>query len=355
MPKTWFEIKNAAAEEAEISIYDVIGGWGITARSFIQNLKAVTAKKITLRIHSPGGSVFEGNAIYNALKRHPATITAHIDGLAASMASVVALAASSVVIAANGYMMIHNPSAGAQGNADEMRKTAALLDKVKESIITAYEDKTKLPREEIAKMMDDETWMTAAEAKDLGFADVVGAEFKAAAEAHFDLSAFSKAPASLRFDSTEAGMTPEQLKAEVERLNAAIQAANKQATDAQATLATATKERDDAKAALVTALKEVTDTKAALTTATKERDDAKAEAAKLAGEAKTASERAAEIAAANGVLPVPKADETKTPAAQDGKALFDQYQALMKSDAKAASAFWAKHEAALMVYAETVK
>lgn len=350
MPKTWFEIKNAAAEEAEISIYDVIGGWGITARSFIQSLKAVTAKKISLRIHSPGGSVFEGHAIYNALKRHPATITAHIDGIAASMASVVALAAESVHIAKNAMIMIHNPSSYSEGGAGDMRKTADLLDKVKETILNAYEEKTGMTREEIAKMMDEETWMTADEATAMGFADVVTGEFKAAALAKFDLSAFQKTPQNLRFDSTEASMDPDQLKAEVKRLNAEI--------------LTAQKERDDAKAALTTANKERDDAKAALTTANKERDDAKnevgnltAEVANLKGEAKTASERANEIAAANGVKPTPKAEDAPkgSGGAKDGAALFAEYQALMKSNPKAASTFWDKHEAALMAYAETVK
>jgi hypothetical protein len=122
-----------------------------------------------MRIYSPGGSVIEGNAIFNALLNHPAKITAQID-FAASMATVIAMAANEIIIAENGFFMIHNPWAQATGDSDDMRKTADLLDKIKTTIVSAYKRHAKLSDTEIEGMMKAETWMTADEAMDFGFA-----------------------------------------------------------------------------------------------------------------------------------------------------------------------------------------
>lgn len=163
----------AANKTAEISIEGAIGaGWedGVTAEEFIRNLKALgDLERINLRIYSPGGSVIEGNAIFNALLSHPAKVTAQID-FAASMATVIAMAADEIVIAENGFFMIHNPWSVAAGDSDDMRKTADLLDKVKTTIVAAYKRHAKLSDVEIAGMMDEETWLTADEAVDFGFA-----------------------------------------------------------------------------------------------------------------------------------------------------------------------------------------
>lgn len=184
MPQqSWFSIRNAVngSDTAEIFIYDIIGGYDINAKSFIAELKKIGAANIDLRINSPGGAVFDGNAIYNALKRHPAAVTVFIDGIAASIASVVAMAGDVIRMPENAMMMIHNPSNLAFGDAEDMRRGAELLDKVKETIISAYASKTGRSRKQIAQLMDDETWMTAADALELGFADYIDDEVKAAA------------------------------------------------------------------------------------------------------------------------------------------------------------------------------
>lgn len=191
--RNWYEIKNAASDTAEVFIYDQIGedfwtGEGVTAKGFIDEIGKITAPNIHLRINSPGGSVFDGQAIYTALVRHPAKVTTYIDGLAASIASVIALAGEKVVMASNALFMIHNPMSSAQGYASDMRKMADVLDKIRESIVTVYNQHTNQPHEEIIAAMDAETWYTAQEAKDAGFVDeLVGA---APVTAHFDLSSF---------------------------------------------------------------------------------------------------------------------------------------------------------------------
>lgn len=193
----WFDIKNATEETADVFIYDYIGDpWmGTDASSVVRQLQAITAKKINLRINSPGGSVFDGIAIYNAIARHSAEVTTHIDGIAASIASVIALAGKRVLIAENAMMMIHDPSALAMGRAEDLRKTADVLDQIKETIINTYVTRTGQTREKVAQMMTDETWFTASEAIDNKFADESVAGVKAAA--CFDLQSYgyAKAPA----------------------------------------------------------------------------------------------------------------------------------------------------------------
>lgn len=189
--KTWFEIKaqTGNSEQAEIWIYDEIGGWGISAKDFIQELNKLNVQAIDLRINSPGGSVYDGHAIYNALKRHKAEVTTYVDGLAASIASVIALAGSKVVMAENALFMIHNPWAMCIGDAGEMRKTADILDKTRDSILTAYMNKTGMDVAEVTALMDAETWYNAAEAKAAGFVDAIEGSADLAACARFDLKA----------------------------------------------------------------------------------------------------------------------------------------------------------------------
>lgn len=170
---SWYSIKAKSAGTAEIWLYDEIGRWGITARSFAGELKALgDIKHIDLRIHSPGGDVFEGMAIFNLLKSHPAKITVHIDGLAASMGSVIAMAGDIINMPENSMMMIHKPWGIQGGDADDMRKYAELLDKVEDSLITAYR-RTGLSDDEIKTLLKQETWYTGAEAVAAGFADSV--------------------------------------------------------------------------------------------------------------------------------------------------------------------------------------
>lgn len=185
----WYQIKNKG-DRAEIWIYEQIGedfwtGGGVTAKNFQKELSAIKATQIDLHINSPGGEVFDGITIYNLIKQHPANVTTYIDGLAASIASVIALAGDKVIMAENALYMVHNPWGFAMGDASEMRKTADLLDKVAGSLVTAYTTKTGQTDEQIQAMLDAETWMTAQEAKDAGFIDQISEQMDLAACAKF--------------------------------------------------------------------------------------------------------------------------------------------------------------------------
>lgn len=126
---------------------------------------------MTVWLNSPGGDCVAAAQIYNMLKEYPGNITIKIDGIAASAASLIAMAGDEVLMSPVSMMMIHNPMTAAIGNADEMQKAAAMLDEVKDSIINAYELKTGLTRAKLSHLMDDETWMNAAKAVELGFVD----------------------------------------------------------------------------------------------------------------------------------------------------------------------------------------
>lgn len=167
--------KNAAAEdEAELQVYGDIGEWSdVDSREFTNQLKKITAKRISVRINSGGGSVFTAQAILSSLRRHKADVYVYIDGLAASAASVIAMAGDIIVMPSNSMMMIHNPATISWGESKDMRKIADTLDKVRDTIVAAYKDRTGLEEAKIIQLMDDETWMTAAEAVELGFADEI--------------------------------------------------------------------------------------------------------------------------------------------------------------------------------------
>ena len=172
-----FKIVNQGEDNAQLSIYGIIGDYWdeLDAKDVVTAIEAISKPNITVRIHSDGGSVFAGLAIYNALVRHPANIIVEIDALAASTASIIAMSGT-VRMPENAFMMIHNPLVGVRGEAKELLAKAALLVKIKDSLVKVYTDKTGQTTEKVSEMMDDETWLTAREAKDLGFADeVIGA------------------------------------------------------------------------------------------------------------------------------------------------------------------------------------
>jgi len=181
----WYSM-SAKGKTADISIYEQIGSSffedGVTAKSFEKDLRALgDVTQINLSMNSPGGSVFEGVSIYNMLSAHKAKVVVTINGLAASIASVIAMAGDEIIMPENSMMMIHNPWSVSVGDANKMRKEADTMDKIKESIMTTYESRTGQSRQKITDMMDEETWMTAQEAKDLGFADSVSKPVKMAA------------------------------------------------------------------------------------------------------------------------------------------------------------------------------
>jgi ATP-dependent protease ClpP protease subunit len=171
--KSWYSLK-AQNGNAELMIYDEIGGWGISARQFASDLQALgKIGTLTARIHSPGGDVFEGMAIYNMIKGHPAHKVCHIDGLAASMASVIAMAFDEVIMPENAMLMVHKPWGGTLGDADDMRKYADLLDKVEGNLVGAYQQKTGLSEAELHTLLAAETWLTGREAVEKGFANTL--------------------------------------------------------------------------------------------------------------------------------------------------------------------------------------
>jgi ATP-dependent protease ClpP protease subunit len=195
---------SAAEGRAEIFLYDAIDSYsGCGAQDFARELKALgPVAEIHLRINSPGGSIFEGLAIYNLLKSNPAKKTVHIDGIALSMASVVAMAGDEIELADNGCLMIHNPSNLEWGEADDLRSMANLLDSLKKTIVDTYaaQTKDKCTAEEISQLMDAETWLFADDAMAKGFVTKTSGVLAVAAA--FDLSKFARCPSQLHNLST---------------------------------------------------------------------------------------------------------------------------------------------------------
>lgn len=192
--KSWFTIKNKSNTTANVSIHDEIGLWGISAKDFMQAIKDLgDIKIINLSIHSPGGSVFDGLAIYNTLANHPAKIYGKVEGIAASAASFILMAADDIAMPEDSFLMIHNAHGVAFGGAEELRDMADLMDKIGNQIANIYQKRTGLTAEKILEMMADETWMTAAEAQELGFADQVSDALGVAAKAA-DFNKYFKAP-----------------------------------------------------------------------------------------------------------------------------------------------------------------
>lgn len=192
-----FEIKNNHEGEATVYLYDAIGGfWGVDASDFVKEIAGIDAQTIHLRINSPGGDVFDGRAIQTALRQHPAKVVAHVDGLAASAATYVALGADEVEISEGAFFMIHKGWTMQIGNADDMRESAQLLDKVDESISADYQRKTGASVEQIEQWMADETWFSAQEALDQGFVDRIY-EGETVENSAFNLAAYANAPKAL--------------------------------------------------------------------------------------------------------------------------------------------------------------
>lgn len=172
-PQSWYRITNAASsDEAEVMLYDEVGGWyGATADQFIADLRGVTAPNLRVRINSPGGSVFEGIAIANALRSHPANVIVQVDGIAASIASVIAMAGDRIEMAPNTMLMIHDASGLCMGNAADMEEMAELLDLISDNIADAYAARAGGTRDEWRARMRAETWYLPEDAVANGLAD----------------------------------------------------------------------------------------------------------------------------------------------------------------------------------------
>lgn len=175
MKKFWDFVKNEDTSETELLFNGPISEdtwWGdeVTPAMFRDELSKVSGN-LTVWLNSPGGDVFAASQIYSMLKNHKGKVTVKIDGIAASAASVVAMAGDETLIAPTAMMMIHDPSTVATGNKADMEKAITLLEEVKESIINAYETKSHLSRSKIAKMMSEETWLNAKKAHEMRFVD----------------------------------------------------------------------------------------------------------------------------------------------------------------------------------------
>lgn len=198
--KKWYQIENKDGDTPKIYIYEQIGedfwGDGVGAKQFVKDLDKLDAKAIDLHINSPGGNVFDGFAIYNALIAHKATINVKIDGIAASISSVVAMSGNEIEMPENAMLMMHDPSGLVVGTAEDMTKMATALDKIKLGLVSAYRNKSGLDDNKIIQMLTDETWLTAAEAVENGLADKMTDKIniQACADMQFFNRVFKKMP-----------------------------------------------------------------------------------------------------------------------------------------------------------------
>jgi ATP-dependent Clp protease, protease subunit len=196
MPSTWFKARSGGGSVGELNIYSDIGQDGVTSEAFYSKLTAMRGvSTLAIGIDSNGGDVTTGMAITNMLRRHPAKKIVRIDGIAASMASVIAMVGDEVIMPSNAMMMIHNPYGGVTGEGEQIKSFGGALLAMRENIIGEYMKKTGLDAQEIGAMMDRETWLTAEQAVKLGFADKIEAPLKMAALAKRpDVSMFKNAP-----------------------------------------------------------------------------------------------------------------------------------------------------------------
>ena len=187
--KNWFEIQNKAeSETADVYIYSEVGGYDVNAKNFIDELKTIKDKNIDVHINSLGGSVFDGLAIYNALKNHSKRVTTKVEGIAASIASVIAMAGDKIEMAENSLFMIHNPFAMSGGDANELRKTANILDKIRNEIAEIYASKSNHNAEHYINLMDVESWFNSDETLKLGLINGITEPLKI--ENNYDVSKF---------------------------------------------------------------------------------------------------------------------------------------------------------------------
>jgi ATP-dependent Clp protease protease subunit len=183
--RTWFSI-TASAAGTVISIHDEIGAGGISAAAFNAEFEKFKGRVVNVEINSPGGSVFDGFAIYNMLKASGKTINVKVVGVAASIASVIAMAGTKISMPANSMIMVHSPTGAVKGSAEAMEAMADALRKIKSSMVGLYMKRTGRSEGDITDMLARDTWMSAAEAKQAGFADEVIDEINATAS--FDLN-----------------------------------------------------------------------------------------------------------------------------------------------------------------------
>lgn len=176
----WYSIKNRADGSAAVYLYDEIGYWGTTAKDFTAQLAEIDVDLLDVYVSSIGGEVFDGIAIYNALRSHRAEVKVRVDSMAASIASVIVQAGDSRTMLTGSQMMIHNAAGLAFGGADTLREVADILDKQSAIIAGIYAERSGLPADGFRDMMAAETWMSAPEAVEAGLADEVVTPSRAA-------------------------------------------------------------------------------------------------------------------------------------------------------------------------------
>jgi ATP-dependent Clp endopeptidase proteolytic subunit ClpP len=192
----WYKIVNSGDEgDPEILIYDYIGWPYNDPRDLIESLAGMSPKSVTIRINSPGGDVFDAMAIFNAMESYKGKIITRIESLAASAASIIALAGKEIQAYKNSMYMIHNPWMVALGDQNELRDSANLLEKIAANMIDIYTASSKQGKKKVKTMLDDETWMTAKEAQDLGFVKTIVTGKSVKAEFKYDV--FDNVPPSL--------------------------------------------------------------------------------------------------------------------------------------------------------------
>jgi len=177
--KKFWSFKALDEKTGELMLYGEISEyswWGdeVTPKQFKEDLDALgDIDTLNVYINSPGGDVFAGQAIYSMLKRHKAAVNIYIDGLAASIASLITMAGDKVIMPQNAMMMVHNPWTIAVGNAADFRKIADDMDKIRDSMVTTYEARSALTKEEILGLLNAETWLSAEDCLEYGFADEI--------------------------------------------------------------------------------------------------------------------------------------------------------------------------------------
>lgn len=344
--KTWFDIKAAAGGEkkSEVSIFGEIGGWGVSAADFASQLSAIPEDHaITVRINSQGGSVTEGYAIYNALKRRD-NVTTVVEGLAASMASVVMLAGSKIQANANSLIVIHNPLLiGATGNAEELRKLAADIEKIGTQISGIYVAATGKSEADVKAAMDAETMFTAEEAKAWGLIHEVIPD----AEAEGAQNTLAPMIVKMRSQIAACAASVATITAERDDIKAKLETVETQAAHSAEQIAALkveidqhAAERDEARAELKRRDAEIAVDSAI--TSGRLADTARAEfVALFIADADKAKTILAALPVARGNAPVPP--ESKDESASDA-AILAEYRTLK---GKSRDAFFAKHTDAI--------
>lgn len=188
----WFRIKALADRSAEVAIFDEIGYFGVTASDFLEQLKALEVDRLDVRLNTPGGDLFDGVAIYNALRGHPAEVTTYVDGLAASIGSVILQAGDRRVAARASQVMIHDGHGLVVGNAADMREMAGLLDRTSDMLAEVYAERAGGAAADWREAMRAETWYSADEAVDAGLATELAGTSKDQ-DNSWDLSIYSYA------------------------------------------------------------------------------------------------------------------------------------------------------------------